>query len=262
VQVARSGDGGSNWSAAIDLTSSSATFASYQQIAMSGSFVVVTWAAVGITEPVEIAVQASSSPISSGIADASVPRSEFRFVLPDGRECSSISPQTVVNFTQYQLPGDQANCRTPGAVITGWRIPGQSWAFGPSGIVNVVDSQTFTAVLREPVVRVVLDANVAASDACTLAGGASAGSVPVEQRAVTLFLQREDMTTPGRADQPALASFPAPAAAVCTPPGHRLVGWSASSDGIATRMDVGRPFESVVGESMNTIRVFAVWAAA
>ncbi len=191
-----------------------------------------------------------------------VTTSPVTFRLPDGRECTSISPQFVITNSNYQLPGEQANCRTPGSVIAGWSIPGQDWAFGPSGIVNVTAAQTFTAVLREPVVRIVLDANVAASDACTVSGATSAASVSVDQRAVTLFLQRKDMTTPGRPDQPALASFPAPAIAVCTPPGYRLVGWSASGDGKATRTDVGRPFEPVIGDSMNTIRFFAVWSAA
>jgi hypothetical protein len=43
---------------------------------------------------------------------------EFTFLLPDGSECTSISPVTVVDGTDYTLPGADANCRTmPGASV-------------------------------------------------------------------------------------------------------------------------------------------------
>ncbi|CAB4895205.1 MAG: hypothetical protein F2806_03310 [Actinobacteria bacterium] len=183
------------------------------------------------------------------------PTSQFTYRLPDGRECGSISPQTVINGTSVQLPGADADCRTPGSVITGWQIPAQSWAFGPSGVVNVVDSQVFTAVLREPVVQIKLDANVAAADACLVSGQ----SLPLAQRTSQMFLQRSGMSVSGRADQPALSTTPAPVLAVCAPAGYRLAGWNTRGDGTGTPAALGSVLTPVVGSNENTVRMFAQW---
>ncbi len=256
VASVRSSDGGATWSSPVDV-SASGRDPLFPQVAMSDSAAIITWNRYNGSNNI---VQSSYATATTNTADASVPRSELRFVLPNGRECSSISPQIVVNFTQFQLPGDQANCRTPGAVITGWRIPGQSWAFGPSGIVNVIDSQTFTAVLREPVVRIVLDANVAAEDACTVSGATSASSVPVDQRAVTLFLQRKDMTTPGRPDQPALVSYLMPSAPPCSPLGYRFTSWNTAGKGTGTQVSAAAALPTSLTDTANTVRLFAQWA--
>jgi len=183
------------------------------------------------------------------------PTSQFTYRLPDGRECGSISPQTVINGTSVQLPGADADCRTPGSLIIGWQIPAQSWAFNPSGVVNVVDSQVFTAVLREPVVQIKLDANVSAADACL----ASGQSLPLAQRTSQMFLQRSGMSVSGRADQPALSSTPAPILAVCAPAGYRLAGWNTRGDGTGTQTAIGSFFTPVVGSNENTVRMFAQW---
>ncbi len=60
----------------------------------------------------------------TGLQSESGSFAEFTFVLPDGRECSSISPQRVQVGTMVQLPGESALCQTSdGSLVAGWVIP-------------------------------------------------------------------------------------------------------------------------------------------
>ena len=178
--------------------------------------------------------------------------STFRFQLETGEECTAISPMQVVNGASFTLPSATADCRTPGSELVGWRIPGQTWAFDPGFTVRVSDSQTFTAVLREPIVVITIDANVAAGDGCV--GG---------PRTIDLYLARPTSLTPrGSSAQPALSEFPSPLAAPCTPPGHRLTAWNTSGDGRGLVIPLGTSMGRAVGEDSNAMRLFAVWSPA
>ena len=252
VQSTRSSDGGLTWEAPVDLSAPGQN-AFYPQVAVSRSTAVVAWYRSNGSTYI---VQAARLAIPEGAAQGSTSRSTFRFVLPDGRECTSISPQAVVNGTDVVLPDADADCRTPGALLTGWRIPGQDWAFRPAHTVHVVDSQVFTAILREPVVHVILDANVDDSDTCLDPAGR-----PATVRTSDLFLQRPGMTVPGRALQPSITTFPAPTAAPCTSPGHTLTGWSTRGNGSGPVTRPGGTLDRVLGTDENVVRLFSVWSA-
>lgn len=76
----------------------------------------------------------TSNPCESGSSTSSGPpaRFQFTFWLPDGRECTSIGPVTVVDGTQFTLPGVDAECRTmPGATFTASRTRVANFLHGP-----------------------------------------------------------------------------------------------------------------------------------
>lgn len=252
VQVTRSADGGASWDAPIDLSASGQN-GFYPQLTVSSGVATVIWYRSNGTHYI---VQAAKTILpGASSSDSGRPRLEFTFVLPDGRECSQISPRVVDDGTYVQVPGADVDCRTPGSVITGWSIPGQSWAFTPGQTVYVVDSQVFTVVLREPVVRVILDANVRLGDSC----------VPNETqrsaglRTLDLYLQRPRMAVAGRAAQPAMGAYPAPSTAPCTPPGYSLSGWNTRRDGSGTIVAPGISFAPVIGIDDNVVRMYAMW---
>jgi len=180
-------------------------------------------------------------------AIATPARYEFTFSLPDGRECTSISPVTVTAGTSYALPGEDAACAVTGSAVTGWRIPGQSSAFAPGRAVDVSGSQQFTAVLEHSWVDVIFDANVAAADECVTA------EADATSRKATWSVPRElvlggDIPLPNRAD--------------CTPPGHVLVGWSTAPNGQRTPLsEIPPPAVDMDGNASNSVHVYAIWRA-
>ena len=82
---------------------------------------------------------------------------QFSFWLPDGQECSAISPVQVRAGSQYRLPDGDALCKTtPGSKVIGWTIPtpagftgagSSSLPFSPGHLVDANNSQQFTAVI-------------------------------------------------------------------------------------------------------------------
>lgn len=185
-----------------------------------------------------------------GAASSTAPSAEFTYYLPDGRECSRISPELVILRTAVALPGEDADCRTRGAVVAGWTIPGSDRVFRPGAVVYVVDSQQFTAVLREPVVTVRYRANVAAGDSCLSASGEVASGDRVD----TVWLTRDQV-----------GAVPLANWAVCAPPGHRLVGWTWREGSSLTVFAAGETVPeswNVEGtHPVNDVDLYAVWEA-
>lgn len=251
ISASTSVDGGDSWSPPQPL-SADGFDSDRPGVAVSGGISVVSW---GRSDGTHRIIQASSFIFPQASDALAASRSMFTYSLPDGTECGSINPQIVINGTSVQLPGPTAECRTPGSVIIGWRIPGQSWAFGPSSIVTAVDSQRFTAVLREPVVRIILDANVAAHDDCSHEGR----DITVDRRTSSLYLERTGMSRPGHADQPSLDTYPAPSEAPCAPAGYHLTSWNSHPDGTGIFIALGAPVNTAVSATDNTIPLFAQW---
>lgn len=173
---------------------------------------------------------------------------QFTYWLDRETECTSISPVTVMRGTVTTLPEESADCRTEGSTVAGWTIPGDDRVFRPGAVVYVVDSQQFTAVLREPGVTVRYDANVGGSDSCLHDGI----EVPIGERTESIWLPRD-----------AVGTYPLAAAAVCAPPGHRLAGWlwrTAPEPTVLTPGGVSPEEWNVEGTSpVNRVRLFAVW---
>lgn len=196
----------------------------------------------------------SSDPCGGG-ASSSVAMAEFTFWLPEGRECSAMSPVRVPVGSMFELPGADAPCRTmPGAVVAGWTIPGPmgytgygsaSLPFAPGLRVRVVDSQQFTVVPLEPVVSVMFDANVADPDECPTTEARSFDGVREDGRAAMVWVPRELMS---------MARFPSQA--VCAPSGHELAGWS---DGVS-QYGLGDPMPGDWAQSgQNRRHLMAIW---
>lgn len=253
IEAVTSTDSGATWSSPVTL-SVPADDTQFASSAIASTNPIVVWRqADGATAVVQASTFAEPG------AGTNVPHSQFTFRLADGQECSLISPQTVVNGSAVALPGADAQCTTPGAELLGWRIPGRTEPLPPGQVVLVVDSQQFTAILREPLVVVHLGANVADSDSCVAAGA----DVPAGSgRLSALYLQRPEMSVPGREPQPSLATFPAPATAPCTPPGHRLIGWNTNGAGTGLTIKVGEPMLPAFGDHDNAITLHAMWAPA
>lgn len=171
------------------------------------------------------------------------PRYEFTYRLPDGRECGSISPQSVISGTWVTLPGSDAACTIGSAHIIGWRIGGQEWAFSPGQKVRVSDSQQFTAQLS--IIEVTYDANVGAGDACVADGH----SVDSSARTSSSYVQRSAL---------AAGSQPSSGSAPCTPPGHTLIGWSLREGNVSLR--AGDALPQVAGTT-DAMTLFAQWRA-
>jgi sugar lactone lactonase YvrE len=200
-----------------------------------------------------IVVAASQSPPNES---TSVTFANFSFHLPDGRECSAVSPMRVQVGAVVELPGQDANCRTmPGSKIAGWTIPvapgyvgagSRSLPLGPGERVRVVDSQRFTAVLGEPIVTIIYEANVRMEDACT---PSTLEHVSADSRQGFSWVPREAFALARTWGQ-----------APCTPPGHRIVAWSVAGDGTGQRLDLGaRLPESWETDPSNVRRLYAVW---
>ncbi|HEY7821377.1 MAG TPA: GLUG motif-containing protein [Acidimicrobiia bacterium] len=181
----------------------------------------------------------------SAVGSSTPARYQFTFWLPDGRQCTSISPITVTAGTSYELPGADAACAVTGSVVTGWRIPGQSAAFAPGRRVQVSGSQQFTAVLEYSWVDVVFDTNVAMSDQCLSDGSDST------QREASWSVPRELLL---------VGEVPVPESAPCTPPGHSLVGWSTEPTGNRTPLStLPAPAVDTDGNPANTVHLYAIW---
>lgn len=253
VYAASSADFGASWATPVPLTSlmSDATFTDTVMSA-SGSQQAISWFLQdGNNDVVQISIGTiGSSGTSSG------PRAQFLFLLPDGRECSDISPVTVQVGRQYELPGADAACVSmPGSVIEGWFVPApaDSSMFGsvnnpfpPGQLVNVFDSQQFTAIIREPILEVEYDANVGTDHACV------AGDVPhttEDGRSALVWVPRSDFAmarTPDRAS--------------CNPPDHVLTGWNTRGDGSGEIIELGAPLPATwESSSRNHYTLYAVW---
>ena len=176
------------------------------------------------------------------------PKVQFTFSLPDGQECSMISPVQVVKGSWYALPGADADCRSmDGSTIVGWTVPGSTRVFAPEAEVNATGSQRFIAVLREPIVTVRYDANVGDDVACLRDGE------NLEERVDTVRLTRDQVGSV------ALAS-----GAICTPAGHRLAGWTWRTSPGQTIFDPGAEspdeWNAHGSAPVNSVDLYAIWA--
>lgn len=187
------------------------------------------------------------------------PATYFTFVLPDGRECSAISPMQVQVGAIVELPGVDALCQTmPGSSVAGWTIPvphgftgyGSSLQPFPPGLrVRVVESQRFTLVPFEPNIQIDYDANIAARDSCVPANLAHTSD---DGRTAHVWVPRVDF-----------AVARTPAQAPCVPEGHQLTGWNTAGDGTGETIEPGAPLPDSWAEgSANHHRLYAVWRAA
>ena len=193
---------------------------------------------------------------SSGVIPG--PLTEFTFFLPDGRECSSISPQRVQVGTMQVLPGQDALCQnSEGSLVAGWAIPVQPGFTGygsvhqpfPPGLpVRVIESQRFTVVPYEQVLQVDYDSNIAAQDSCAPANVVHSSE---DGRVGYSWVPRSDF-----------AMARTPMQAPCAPDGHSLVGWNTAGDGSGVSVEPGAvlPEEWQTGRT-NHHTLFAVWAA-
>ena len=220
----------------------------------SGSLVVGgRFTTAGGLAAARIAIWTQAGAPMSGSATA-----DFTYLMPDGGECTAVSPAKVTVDTSVALP-TFIPCQGSSELV-GWRIPGQDWAFTPGRSVVVVDSQTFTAVIREPDILVETDANVGARDRCLTSG------VDVER----LEGRTQRVSVPRAALDDARFAAQAP----CTPLGLRLVGWSdrpttSGSDrvgpgGTAYAPGAAMPTAWADGGTVpvNRIRLYAIWGPA
>lgn len=199
------------------------------------------------------------SPSDSSSGSVTPATAEFRFLLPDGTECSAISPMTVTIGRTVTLPGVDANCRTtPDATVAGWTIPtppgsteygSPSTPFLPGQPVVAVDSQRFTVVPREAVLALRTDANIAAEDSCLTA-----------ERTVVQVAQRTQESWIPRANVD-LARLPSTAA--CAPAGGlRLLGWSTQPQSGGTVLAPGAAVPQEWADDLaNTHHLYAIWGA-
>jgi YVTN family beta-propeller protein len=180
---------------------------------------------------------------------STIATAEFRFYLPDGSECTSISPQILAVGSNFSLPKADALCGMDNSIVSGWRIPGQANAFEVGRSVRVTSSQQFTAVLEMPWVIVIFDANVGAGDLC-MQGDLD---VPGDARDEVWSIPRAQVT-----DQPL------PSAAICTPEGYVLSGWvDRRSDPwtvFSTDDQIPGTAVDVDGNAANEINLYAKWA--
>lgn len=186
------------------------------------------------------------------------PATYFRFLLPDGRECTSISPQQVQVGTMVELPGVDALCQTmPGSTVAGWAIPSSHHETGygtvfqpfPPGLkVRVIESQRFTLVPFEPIMQIDYDANITADDTCTRADLAHTSD---DGRIAHSWVPREIFTMART-----------PTQAPCAPEGYELIGWNTSGDGTGTMIEPGAGLPDAWHEGgTNHHTLYAVWRA-
>lgn len=170
---------------------------------------------------------------------------EFTFWLDSGEQCTDISPQVVQRGEAFTLPGTLAGCRRDGTEIVGWTIPWGDRVFAPGTVVRVVDSQQFTAVLKEPSVRVEYDANVAADDSCRSDGV----EIAVDDRTRTQTLMRD-----------AMSGWPLASTAPCVPDGVVLQRWNTAGDGSGITYELRAPVPvEWIDDPQNVRRLYAVW---
>lgn len=227
-----------------------------QSLALSPSGAVIvggTFTTAGGVPSSRIAIWTPAGPPVPGAVTA-----DFTYLMPDGGECTAVSPAKVTVGTSVVLP-TFVPCQGSSELV-GWRIPGQDWAFTPGRSVGVVDSQNFTAVIREPEIVVEIDANVGALDRCLASG------VDVERL--------EGRTQRASVRRAALADARFAAQAPCTPPGMRLVGWSdrpttSGSDRVGPGGTAYAPGAAVPTawagggtDPVNRIRLYAIWGSA
>lgn len=198
----------------------------------------------------------SSDPCATSPGSAAPAFAEFVFRLPDGRECSSISPIRVEIGTVYSLPDIEALCRTtPDSRVQGWTIPvapgftgagSPSLPFNPGHDVDVSNSQQFTVVPWEPVLAFRYNANVAAEDSCEANTVTNPDS---DGRSNWVWVPRVDVER-----------APFPSTAACTPPGYVLAAWNTTGDGSGDSYEPGgRLPDSWAVDPTNTRELFAVW---
>ena len=197
----------------------------------------------------------------SALAPVTVPSGQFvdfTYLLPDGRECSSISPQRAQVGTMHVLPGEDALCQTSdGSLVAGWVIPVPQGFTGygsvhepfPPGLpVRVIESQRFTLVPYEQTLQIDYDANIGTADACTPANvlhGSQDGRVEF------VWVPRVDFSMART-----------PSQAPCQPDGHELVGWNTSGDGTGEVIGLGEPLPDGWAEHRtNHHTLYAMWKA-
>jgi hypothetical protein len=194
-------------------------------------------------------------PVATGDAIPG-PATYFTFLLPDGRECTAISPQRVQVGTMVELPGVDALCHTmDGSTVAGWTIPVPNGFTGygstvvpfPPGLkVRVIESQRFTLVPLEPILQIDYDANIAARDTCTSADFAHTSN---DGRIAHVWVPREIH-----------AMARTPLQAPCVPEGHQLTGWNSAGDGTGTTLGLGAPLpQGWATGSGNHHQLYAVW---
>ena len=182
------------------------------------------------------------------------PTYTFTFLTSGGGKC--LRDVTVTRFERFTLPPSTVACTPLGTSLVGWSIPGQDWAFHPGRVVTVVDSQTFTAVAREPRIDITYDSNINMVDECVR-----------EDANITVEADRMDMVETPRRGPSALLATSAP----CSPPGFELIGWTDANtpegsgqaqSGAATYV----PGATVPGawnldttNPVNAIRLYALW---
>jgi len=223
--------------------------------ASGGSFPRDVWFRVGTTA----ATIGSGDYTSNYGADFQIPvisifptrvsgSAELTFRLPDGRECGTISPVSVAIDSVYTLPAPGADCRTTdGAEILGWKVGWDDLVHPPGHTILIVDSQQFTAVLKEEVLTVEFDANVAAEHECF----AGRMYVPLQNRTITQEVDREDLTNYRIMVDP-----------ICTPPRHYFAGWS-TTPAVASDADLipigAKAPTSWATTADNNARLYAQW---
>ena len=200
----------------------------------------------------------SSDPCVTSSDSAAPALAEFTFRLPDGRECSLISPAIVEIGSVYSLPDVEALCRaTPDSRVHGWTIPvapgftgagSPSLPFNPGHVVDVSGSQQFTVVPWESVLAFRYDSNVAEVDPCE---PNNVDHAETDRRSNWVWVPRNDVEK---------ATFPT--ASSCTPPGYGLIGWNTSGDGTGEVYKPESPLpESWAAESANSRTLYAMWQA-
>lgn len=169
---------------------------------------------------------------------------ELTFSLPDGRECGSISPVSVPIDSLFVLPEPGADCKTSdGSTVVGWKVGWDDLVHPPGHPVLVVDSQQFTAVIKEEVLTVEYDANVAAADSCLI----GKANVPVPSRSISQEVDRGD-----------LQDYRVMVEPICTPPGHYFAGWSTEAGSELLRLGSPAP-ASWLSTQANSVTLFAQW---
>jgi len=181
---------------------------------------------------------------------------QFTFSLPNGRECTSISPMQVRAGSQYRLPDGDALCKTtPGSKVIGWTIPtpagftgagSSSLPFSPGHLVDANNSQQFTAVIWEPVIEFRYDANVGVDVTCE---PGEATHTSHNGHLAHIWVPREDFND---------ARFPT--TPPCTPPGYELQSWNTAGNGTGQEYTPGNPLpETWVNDNGNTHTFYAAW---
>jgi uncharacterized delta-60 repeat protein len=207
--------------------------------------------------PNYIARLLSELPANTTTVPVPGPATYFTFLLPDGRECSAISPQQVQVGTMVELPDVDALCQTmPGSSVAGWAIPSSHRETGygtvyqpfPPGLkVRVTDSQRFTLVPFEPIMRIDYDANIAESDTCTPANLAHTSD---DGRIAHSWVPREIFTMART-----------PAQAPCAPEGYELIGWNTRGDGSGETLEPGAGLPDAWHEGgTNHHTLYAMWS--